>query len=98
MILMLLIFFFFFFFFKQKTGYEIPKRDWSSDVCSSDLPAPLCGGDCGFPRRHPDAPGRRLDAADARAAPPAVRDQYLVRLGRESPARPECGDGDARPG
>src|ERR1043166_1391178 len=25
------------FFFKEKTAYEIPKRDWSSDVCSSDL-------------------------------------------------------------
>src|ERR1043166_7466017 len=25
------------FFLKQKTAYEIPKRDWSSDVCSSDL-------------------------------------------------------------
>src|ERR1043166_634244 len=23
--------------FKQKTAYDIPKRDWSSDVCSSDL-------------------------------------------------------------
>ena len=30
--------FFFFFFFKQKTAYEIVSRDWSSDVCSSDLP------------------------------------------------------------
>src|SRR5216110_2017545 len=28
---------FFFFFFKQKTAYEISSRDWSSDVCSSDL-------------------------------------------------------------
>src|SRR5213594_68071 len=28
---------FFFFFFKQKTAYEISVRDWSSDVCSSDL-------------------------------------------------------------
>jgi len=28
---------FFFFFFKQKTAYEIQIRDWSSDVCSSDL-------------------------------------------------------------
>src|SRR6186713_1675707 len=28
---------FFFFFFKQKTAYEIPLCDWSSDVCSSDL-------------------------------------------------------------
>src|SRR5690606_40352936 len=26
----------YFFFFKQKTAYEI-SRDWSSDVCSSDL-------------------------------------------------------------
>ena len=25
------------FFFKQKTAYEIRIRDWSSDVCSSDL-------------------------------------------------------------
>jgi len=23
--------------YHQKTAYEIPKRDWSSDVCSSDL-------------------------------------------------------------
>ena len=29
--------FFFVFFFKQKTAYEIVSRDWSSDVCSSDL-------------------------------------------------------------
>src|SRR5213075_2673083 len=28
-----------FFFFKQKTAYEITRRDWSSDVCSSDLAA-----------------------------------------------------------
>src|SRR5213075_2918661 len=37
----------FFFFFKQKTAYEITRRDWSSDVCSSDLaasgPAPAGG-------------------------------------------------------
>src|SRR3546814_4118567 len=28
----------FFFFFKQKTAYEVRISDWSSDVCSSDLP------------------------------------------------------------
>src|SRR3546814_5930657 len=27
-----------FFFFKQKTAYEMRTSDWSSDVCSSDLP------------------------------------------------------------
>src|ERR1044071_8905949 len=32
------------FFFKQKTAYEISTRDWSSDVCSSDL-----RGWCGLP-------------------------------------------------
>src|SRR5881227_3538772 len=31
------ILYYFFFFFKQKTAYEITVRDWSSDVCSSDL-------------------------------------------------------------
>src|SRR3546814_13410654 len=29
-----------FFFFKQKTAYEMRISDWSSDVCSSDLPRP----------------------------------------------------------
>src|SRR3546814_13229256 len=31
-----------FFFFKQKTAYEMRISDWSSDVCSSDLPVSLC--------------------------------------------------------
>src|SRR3546814_3919462 len=30
---------YFFFFFKQKTAYDMRISDWSSDVCSSDLPA-----------------------------------------------------------
>src|SRR3546814_15350465 len=34
---------FFFFFFKQKTAYEMRISDWSSDVCSSDLPRVLRG-------------------------------------------------------
>src|SRR3546814_6090539 len=29
-----------FFFVKQKTAYEMRISDWSSDVCSSDLPEP----------------------------------------------------------
>src|SRR3546814_1301800 len=31
-------------FFKQKTAYEMRISDWSSDVCSSDLPSFLKGG------------------------------------------------------
>ena len=34
----------FFFFFKQTTAYELCGRDWSSDVCSSDLFKWLEGG------------------------------------------------------
>ena len=34
-----------FFFFKQKTAYEILRSDWSSDVCSSDLPSQTSTGD-----------------------------------------------------
>src|SRR3546814_1425872 len=44
-----------FFFFKQKTAYEMRISDWSSDVCSSDLP------------RH-DAVGMAVGRADQRAA------------------------------
>src|SRR3546814_4347164 len=42
-----------FFFFKQKTAYEMRISDWSSDVCSSDLPwtPPLRSG-----RRVPTGP------------------------------------------
>src|SRR6058998_3794462 len=32
-----------FFFFKQKTAYEMVMSDWSSDVCSSDLPKDTVG-------------------------------------------------------
>src|SRR3546814_6354925 len=39
---------FIFFFFKQKTAYEMRISDWSSDVCSSDLLAPLLETDRWF--------------------------------------------------
>src|SRR3546814_3438793 len=32
-----------FFFSKQKTAYEVRISDWSSDVCSSDLPGDQAG-------------------------------------------------------
>src|SRR3546814_6376947 len=36
-----------FFFFKQKTAYEMRISDWSSDVCSSDLPYFVVAADKG---------------------------------------------------
>src|SRR3546814_2538617 len=35
------------FFFKQKTAYEMRISDWSSDVCSSDLPVVIEAGEQG---------------------------------------------------
>src|SRR3546814_17722483 len=52
-----------FFFFKQKTAYEVRISDWSSDVCSSDLPADLARV-MDWLRRHtetgPAAEARRI--------------------------------------
>src|SRR3546814_5169265 len=42
--LVCIIYIFFFFFFKQKTAYEMRISDWSSDVCSSDLPSGVRAG------------------------------------------------------
>src|SRR3546814_6269135 len=56
-----MIFLFRFVFFKQKTEYEMRISDWSSDVCSSDLPLG-CASNCyaGNPsRKKAFGPGRR---------------------------------------
>src|SRR5207248_6888758 len=50
------------FFFKQKTAYEMPK-DWSSDVCSSDLAGRVA------------ARARRCAAQRARADQPQAPDR-----------------------
>src|SRR5213595_3176494 len=47
-----------FFFFKQKTAYEITEGDWSSDVCSSDLPGLSASAGTGRAGRAPRARGR----------------------------------------
>src|ERR1043166_9770015 len=54
-------FVFLFVFFKQKTAYEIPKRDWSSDVCSSDLLPPSFRPVCRGPGESPSSRPRRSE-------------------------------------
>src|SRR5690606_39638590 len=46
--------YYFFFFFKQKTAYDI-SRDWSSDVCSSDLIKEVCNLLGGFVKLGDDS-------------------------------------------
>ena len=60
---------FVFFFFKQKTAYEIGTGDWSSDVCSSDLPLSLRGEMLDDTKLVGDGPffvGRVLDSLSAK--------------------------------
>src|ERR1043165_1450991 len=87
-----------FFFFKQKTAYEIRPRDWSSDVCSSDLLAPEVqdrkdAGDAGGEERH------CLGEAVDRRAPALAQQQQDRRDERAGVADAdppdEVGDGEA---
>src|SRR5216110_1610088 len=64
-----------FFFFKQKTAYELSSRDWSSDVCSSDLVTELAPADLVHPDPFPGGThehhllGDVAEGADAFARP-----------------------------
>src|SRR3546814_18231571 len=81
---------FLFFFFKQKTAYEMRISDWSSDVCSSDLPGLVAA----LAQRVVDNPPPRLALAhlgvEARQVPAgadpgheALHQFRLRRLGRQ---------------
>src|SRR3546814_4858966 len=76
-------FVFFFFFFKQTTAYEILISDWSSDVCSSDLPAVRHSRSGRW--RHVDGGGR------------ICRRQRPVRHRTRRPGQGEEGAGPATP-
>src|SRR3546814_13131289 len=66
-----------FFFFKQKTAYEMRISDWSSDVCSSDLP------DAGA--------GRGRTVAEDGADPPGAGGGARVPDARRSAGRAGAG-------
>src|SRR3546814_9172464 len=67
----------FFFFFKQKTAYDVRISDWSSDVCSSDLPSEMYGDNYGY----------RSGLNQSMVDHLANKARYLERL-----AMPEAGD------
>src|SRR3546814_13803167 len=52
-----------FFFFKQKTAYEMRISDWSSDVCSSDLPNTLVQLETGS-RTEPNLKATEIELYD----------------------------------
>src|SRR3546814_5893299 len=88
---MLLFVFLFVFFFKQKTAYEMRISDWSSDVCSSDLPRLLAAereGRMGMEDANGHAPlwrSRGLCPKSVKRLLPPSRD---ASSGRGAPRRP----------
>src|SRR5437868_15146105 len=75
------------FFFSSRRRHTRSKRDWSSDVCSSDLESVVS-----FPpaaRRHSTscaAPGPATDSPSVRPAPPETRSEER-RVGKEGRTR-----------
>src|SRR3546814_7644109 len=67
------------FFFKQKTAYDMRISDWSSDVCSSDLPQGSCKTSCVALRRS-----TIISTVRSKLAP--VRSEEL-RVGKECASR-----------
>src|SRR5438132_7504915 len=68
-----LLFFFFFFFFSSRRRHTRSLCDWSSDVCSSDLPRGSAEGAVGGHRDAPPSlPGAAADHGVR--APPRLRD------------------------
>src|SRR3546814_7498039 len=58
-----------FFFFKQKTAYEMRISDWSSDVCSSDLPVTgriVVAGDVETAQRRREQDGGEMRGRERR--------------------------------
>src|SRR5213596_1168261 len=69
-----------FFFFKQKTAYEIRPCDWSSDVCSADLPRPAS------PAVHPPCRSVRTDVHVAQNTPVRLRQRERDDVGQRPAA------------
>src|SRR3712207_6911486 len=70
-------------FFSSRRRHTIYWRDWSSDVCSSDLSARWWAW--GYGRHHDVGPGRRAESA--RAGRDAPRLPYLAIRRRNRPGQ-----------
>src|SRR3546814_1991228 len=78
-----ILIYFMFFFCKQKTAYELRISDWSSDVCSSDLPVDIILPI--LPRRvqrHVDAHG-----SFDQTRPDRLRHAFILRLDQRAEFR-----------
>src|SRR3546814_8735501 len=76
-----------FFFFKQKTAYEMRISDWSSDVCSSDLPIPASA---------PLEANPAAQAADEQIAPAPLPEPPPAPAATPAPSADEIGRASCR--
>src|SRR3546814_7236010 len=76
------------FFFQQNTAYEMRISDWSSDVCSSDLPAELYRG--------PEASFASLSDADLAELTRLLGSETSRAVGVRYPVVTQPGPGTAR--
>src|SRR3546814_9681385 len=78
------------FFFKQKTAYEMRISDWSSDVCSSDLPAQARRSCCARCSEVP-CQGRRTKTRESKSRserlPREIQDELFPRPPAVFPAQ-----------
>src|SRR3546814_9928405 len=81
-----------FIFFKQKTAYEVRISDWSSDVCSSDLPnkADWFAGRWSGLHKPADAETTRQSVESA------ISQKLFDSLGKTLTAIPEIGRASCR--
>src|SRR3546814_7522479 len=75
---------FFFFVVKQKTAYEMRISDWSSDVCSSDLPREIV--------EHERGAGRAKNIGTERIELRADEHRYIALQHRTPQVGSELGD------
>src|SRR3546814_7327915 len=72
-----------FFFFKQKTAYELRISDWSSDVCSSDLPCDPRRSDGDSQRRRHTCHSQRVVLSHRQAPTRGAKRSEERRVGKE---------------
>src|SRR6266436_9476229 len=82
---------FFFFFFSSRRRHTRCSRDWSSDVCSSDLPRRFCRGrraarfsEAGGIRRRRRRRGRAVHASIFSQGPVTPTSAWRTRKGGET--------------
>src|SRR3546814_9811155 len=89
----------YFFFFKQKTAYEMRISDWSSDVCSSDLPSLLIRSQMLYPvelRAHADDRGRTRPSTPVRGVGRYTKRRLKASMRRLAKNPLQCGTEDRK--